>query len=297
MTTIRTQDLDPTTLQAVMSGIGEAMQAAKEGTESHEALSSALKKDARRFQMPPHFIAGGIAGTFGAFGVGVLLGHLGIVPMQSGYLLGAGLFLVGLLATFVLVQRWASVLHADLLAAFLPHIALGRPERAYCEVLTLLARPDLGLQDEVVRSTLGRMNTLMTRFRELDDYRSQVQVLAGTDAIQRLETERQELAGRLHAASPPEGAADLETSLRLCERRLESARSLAASAGQIEARQELMIQTLGSIQANLSTLVAAGERLQTPEVDEIHQQLERMAADARATEAAVQEVLLVSRSG
>ena len=205
------------------------------------------------------------------------------------------LTVVGIIRAFSTWARQAEVIHSDLLAGLLPCIELKRAERAYCETLVLLAKPDLQVDEQTARAILTELNRLMEQIRRLEAQRVELQAGSGPASIAESEQERDGLAARLAGATDPHARAHLEESLRLCESRLENVRALQPSVERLEAQQEVIIQTVASIQSTLARMESAHQALTAPDVEEIQQRLRAITGEARAVESALEEVTSLRR--
>jgi hypothetical protein len=223
---IRAQDLDPQVFHAVMAGASAAFSQ----PDPPEALKRLREEDSRRFRPDRRW--------FAAVGLGSpLLGLLaaggtqmaGLPPTAVG-LASIGAVLAGLFAGgFGLWRSWsrrASVLHSDLLAGLLPLIELERAERAYCEALVTLAKPDLHVDDATAGQFLVDLNGLMEHYRALGAGRLEMEALLEHNSPAQIESERTALAEKTAETSDLQARQDLETGLRLCEERLENSRAL-----------------------------------------------------------------------
>lgn len=297
---IRTDDIDRGVLDAVMLGI----MAAQQKEDNSEALQRILAKDRVRFysldalkQLLPAALKWGagalIAAVLAAIpGVRELgwttAGAVALCVSLTGVAAMAGAMRAG--------YTKAQVLHSDLLAGFLPFLTLTRAERAYCEALVVLSRPELSLDEETARSLLAQFNRLMEHSRKLDNQRLELTGPPGSEPVERILDEREALAHRAAAAQDPAARASLEESLRLCDTRLENARAIVPVLERLDAQQEVIVQTLGSMHATLARSESARQPLATPGRDELFQRLEEIGEEAQSVEKAVEEVVTLGRA-
>src|SRR5207249_2892912 len=73
--------------------------------------------------------------------------------------------------------------HTDVLAAWLPLVRLTPVERAYCEVVTVLADDRTGLDDPTARDILQRVNGLVSQSRSVEQQRLATAQVVEEDAL------------------------------------------------------------------------------------------------------------------
>jgi hypothetical protein len=82
-------------------------------------------------------------------------------------------------------------------------------------------------------------------------------------------------------------------SLELLEERLKDAGALQPGLERVEAQQEVIEQTFGSVQAALSRMKVAPSRIDPPDIQELRRSVVQVRDQTRAVEQAVEEVLTV----
>jgi hypothetical protein len=288
---IRRDDLDPQVYEAMMTGI-----TASYAKPNPSAAERRIQQEERRLYQPdgrlwkPWNVAALALGT--AASAAMLVETGATATVMALLILPLPLIVAGV-AVLVRANRNLNVVHPDLLAGWLPHLELGRAERAYCETLALLAKPGLHVSEQTGREVLAELNRLMALSRRLDEQRSELQ--AGATDVERIEAERADVAGQLAGATDPAARANLERSLALCETRLQNAQALRPAVQQLDAQRELIAQTLAAIQSTLTRQESAHRALTAPDVDEIQRRLAEINSEARAVESAVQEVISLGR--
>jgi hypothetical protein len=183
--------------------------------------------------------------------------------------------------------------HHDLLAAWLPVVELPRLESAYWEAIQVLANDCCKLDEPTGREMLAQLNTLLARDRELIARRQSIQSVLNSGDTARLEEEREQLAGRVAAASDPIARAAMQESLRMCEVRIENVGKLKPALERLDAQQEAIVQTMASVQSALARWQAAPTVADLPSLEEVQQAVVRINDETFAVERAVQEVTAV----
>lgn len=296
---IRREDLDPLLVDRFLAGIAASFAKPNPSPEERRI------QGAERARFQPDFRQW-LPWMLSVCGLGIAVGMApmtrGMEPAASAVILGGPvLLMLGMgIAGFVTMMRGfksrLNVLHSDLLAGWMPFLDLSRAERAYCETLTLLGKPDLKVDEPTARAILSDMNSLLEQSRHLDEQRLGLVGGSASTTVAALQAEQASLTSRLASAEDPEARTHLEQSLLLCAAREQNARALAPAVERVEAHQERIIQTFGSIQGTLSRLETAHQALSTPDVDEIQRRLNEVTSDVLATESAVQEVLHLRQS-
>jgi hypothetical protein len=293
---IRREDMDPHVVEAVMAGLTASFTK----PDPSEAERRIQQAEQRRFRVDLRPFLSWIAGAFG-LGAVSLAGLLATgfdpglaVPVGMGVFWA--LFAAGMVRAISDGHRDANVLHSDLLAGWLPHLDLGRAERAYCETLVLLAKPRLQVDEQTARAILGELNGLMEVSRHLDSQRAELEGIAASGSVERIGEERASITERLTGITDPQARASLEQSLSLCETRLENARALQPVVQRLDAQQEMIIQSLASIQSTLARMEAAHQALTAPDADDIRRRLDEIRDQAHGVESAAQEIIALRAS-
>ena len=291
---VRTQDLDPQILQTVTDGLGSAVRRQDPSPE----LRSLLTEDARRFRPDARkFLPWALAGLL------VPIALLASVPLGVpssfaypaawvAFFAGFGIGIARMVMDYV---RLAKVIHSDLLAGSLAHVELTPLDRAYCEVLVWLAKPGLRVDEETARSVLGELNRLAGHYRTLEGQKAELASLSNALSHENAVAELERLTKQLASAEDPEARRSIEESVELCKQRVESTRQIEPAAERLQAQQELILQTLASIQASLARLAQADHLLSETDLAAIREQSEAIQAHAEAVESAVEEVVALRR--
>ena len=88
----------------------------------------------------------------------------------------------------------------------------------------------------------------------------------------------------------------IEQSIELLETRCQVAQTLQPSLERVEAQQEVILQTLASVQSSLARMKVAPAALTAPDIAVIQSSISEVTGQTRAVEQAVQEVMSI-RSG
>ena len=206
---------------------------------------------------------------------------------MSGFTLGLGMLAYRKIEAEALRQVSPTVLRA---APYL--IPLSRAEQLYCEALTALIDAEALLGRAPQEELLSHLNALLTNFRKLElaanHYRASAAASQPAEAIER------ELAGLWQRRNSLCDAAARETaehSIRLCEQRLEQARRVAPVVERALAQQDLVLQTLASLEASLKRIKSVGTVRSEAEVMVVRESVEEINRQTRAMEYAVHEVM------
>jgi len=290
---IRREDIDPAVFERVM----RELTASYRKPAPSEAERRIQQEEAKRFQPK----AGPAFAHMAKWcGLGIAAAVAVAIPFQVANVIHEaiwvtplvfwGVFGTGVAQWVGSLKRQMNVVHSDLLAGWLPHLELSRAERAYCSALVLLSKPELQVSEETARSLLAELNALMEQVRKLDARRTELGALAAGNEVAAIEGERAALASRAASAADPMARQTFEEGLRLCDQRLENARVVAPSIERLDAQQEMILQTLGSIHSSLTRLETAHQALSVADADDIRRQIREITARAAAVEGAVQEV-------
>jgi hypothetical protein len=216
-----------------------------------------------------------------------------------GPLIGVLLWLVGFTITMMVVgggvRRSTETLSgADLRqAAELP--TFSRTEAAYVRSLAALADAASLLGESLTQDLLGQLNALAANARSLETQRGQLRTALGATPLSELEQELRELQSRLEHAPDEASRRAIEQSIALCDGRRARAAALAPGVARIEAQQEVIYQTLASVEASLRQMGAApatdGTAVPAFQVDEIRRSTTEAVTQTKAVEEAVQEVV------
>jgi len=172
-------------------------------------------------------------------------------------------------------------------------IALSRAEQLYCEAVASLVDAEGALGEAVQRDMVGHLNDLLETHRKLEAPLRRQRAASGGPAVEELEQELASLRQRRAAQADEAARQTMDQSIDLCSRRLETARAVQPAREQAEAQQELILQTLASVQASLASTHASPSAPLAAGVEGLQQSVLQVSRQARATEEAVAEVLSV----
>ncbi len=176
-------------------------------------------------------------------------------------------------------------------------IAVSRAEKAYCEALAALVEAGTVLSETVQKEILQQLNELLASYRRLDAPVQRARAVLGADSMQALEEEITRLERQRESLSDPDALAMMARSIDLCIQRQNAAHSLAPAREKAEAQQELIVQTLASVQASLGRTLGARVGSVQADVGELQQSVLQVSTQTRAVEEAVSEVLALGVSG
>jgi hypothetical protein len=291
---VRTQDIDPQIVQTVMGGLTSAIQRQDPSPE----LRNFLIEDARRFRPDARqFLPWALAGLLVpcVLAASVFFGVPASFAYPAAWVAFFTCFGIGIARMVMDYVRRAKVIHSDLLAGCLAHVELSPLDRAYCEVLVWLAKPGLRVDEETARSVLGELNRLAGHYRKLEGQKAELASLSNALSYEKAVAELDRLTALLASADDPAVRRSIEDSVELCRQRVENTRQIEPAAERLQAQQELILQTLASIQANLARLAQADQLLTETDVAAIREQSETIQSHAEAVESAVDEVVALRR--
>lgn len=160
-----------------------------------------------------------------------------------------------------------------------------RAESVYGEIILLLAqqrgnRQTLGLRRDLLRECNALLATHLGIARETARVRS----LIGESAPARPQAEHADLAARLQAQTDPVTRNAYETSLALCEERLQATNDLPTLLARLEAHDEIICQALLLARATLTRIEAAPAALTPPDVAALRQTVRHALHQTQAEE-------------
>ncbi len=184
---------------------------------------------------------------------------------------------------------------ADLRDASRFLFGLPRSEQVYLNAVVALWE---AAENETLPETEARdlLRHLLESDRALEAQEARLARLGGDAETARLANERDALAVRADQAADPAARDALAQSVVLCDARLVQAREVAPLRERASAQREVLAQTLASLHDAVLRLgvapAAAGIAL-GGEMDRARDAASRIAAQSRAMEAAVQEVMAI----
>ncbi|HLI47739.1 MAG TPA: hypothetical protein VKV18_03475 [Chthonomonas sp.] len=181
------------------------------------------------------------------------------------------------------------------LEAALPLLHLSEAERAYSDILLLLAQmsPAEPEQERELRATLAHLGRLLASRRQLENIRQNLVQLEQKENLLRLSEEYAELVLQRDAASDPAARATFEHSIQLCLERIEGLRALERNLERLSAQQKAIEQTILAARNAFVRLQSAPRyepQLQNAS-NELYDTIAQVSQRAQATEQAVIELL------
>jgi hypothetical protein len=170
-------------------------------------------------------------------------------------------------------------------------VELGWSEKVYLDTVCALMEAGGQVADDVGRSILRAAGDLLEQARYVGVRLERLRAAASASSVADLAAERDRLAERAEQAIDAQARADLAQSLKMCEQRLQNARTLEPLIERLDAQREVIHQTLLSVHSSVSRLQVAPAALAAPDVEEVQRVLGQVTAQTKAVEDAVQEVM------
>lgn len=245
----------------------------------------------------PAMLWGLAAGVLFSWGTSALITYEkpdSFLGMILGFL-GIGLVIAGGLWWSRVAQRQAegSLIAGDLRAVSRA-CGLTRLEAAYIDATAALIEVSPLLGECLTRDLLAQLNELAANAQTLETQRGRVAAAMGATPLGDLEREHAALVERLQSAPDEASRQAVEQSITLCEGRLAEQRALAPGLARVEAQQEIVYQTLASVESSLRRMSAVPAEAPALQVEEIRQATSEAVGQTRAVEDAIQEVLAVA---
>ena len=290
---IRPQQIDQTIQGVLTERISQifAPQAALDPMTSRIRSAGTLqwRETAKRHAV--NFWAGGggiLASMLALPVVAPTNGGLGVLLFVLLNGLGIGLIARGFAKT---KQELTRFVNADLMRGAAHLVALSKAEQLYCEAVAALIDAGPLIGETVQQEILQQLNVALENHRKLAVPIQQDHAASGGAPIEALEKELAELTARRDSLEDDAARAMMEQSIALCDGRLRYARALEPAREKAEAQQELILQTLASVQASLARTCSAPPTAVEAEVGALQQSMSQMNHQARAVEEAVAEVV------
>jgi len=290
---IRPQEIDQTLQNVLKERISQifAGQTALDPMTARIRSAGTLqwRETAKRYAGNFWVGAGGILASILALpAVAPTNGGLGVLLFLLFNGLGIGLIVRGFAKT---QQELTRFVHPGLMRGAAQLVALSRAEQLYCEAVAALIDAGPLVGETVQQEILQQLNVALENHRKLAVPVQQHQAASGGAAIGALERELAELTARHDSLQNDAAREMMEQSISLCEGRLQYARALEPAREKAEAQQELILQTLASVQASLARTCTASPAAVEAEVGVLQQSMTQMNQQARAVEEAVAEVV------
>lgn len=293
---IASKDIDP----AIQSAIQERMSqifaqgaaldpmGARVRAEGTRAWKQQARKHASQFWMGAacfglSLLVAAIGSGMGANGEGLAV--LGFLATNG---VGFGLIANAFIKTQRTLTRYAN---ADVLRYARELVALSRAEQLYCEAVAALIDAGPMLGDTLQQEILQQLNGLLDSHRKLEAPLRKHRAGSAGASPEALQQELTDLQQRLATQHDPSARQMMEQSIALCSARLEHARAIEPAREKGEAQQELILQSLASVQAGLARVSVAGAAPPPAEVEELSHSVTQINRQARAVEEAVLEVM------
>jgi len=272
----------------------EAARRATEVLKRHGARNGFSLKD----KLAMLLVAAGF-GAAGYFGLSHVAGPVGDIGQVLCYGTGGLLALGGLFSDLRRQRKNAgtaggSVSYpSDVLEALLALADLTPAERRYGDLLVLLAREKSPLDGVARQEMLAQVNGLLEDYRMLGRHCEAVLELLDEAQEAALRAEYARLMAEAGAAEDPVVRETKRQSAALIESRVADAREVQRAAERMQAQQEAIYETLGTLHSRLTRLHLAPAGLHGGNADSLRETLEQVSGQTRAVEQAVQEVLSV----
>lgn len=232
-----------------------------------------------------------------------LLGAPLIAPFNEGLwvmmMLGLNGLAIGLLVSAhrKVQGELTRYVNADVMRGASHLVALSAAEQRYCEAIAGLVDAGDTLGQAAQHEILTQLNELLASYRKLEAPLTHYRAASGSQSLPELEHELAGLTQQRDAQNDQTARATMEQSIALCRQRLEHARRIEPVREQATAQQQLILQTLASIQASLTRIAAADAAPLSADVAGLRESIHRVNQQTSSVEDAVNEVLSLSASG
>ncbi len=169
-------------------------------------------------------------------------------------------------------------------------------ETSYFESIALMLEIGSQLDARTGKDILSELNVLIAQARQLHVHRDNLRAAINAESADALVTQREELRTKLSRITDEAARRAIEQSIELLETRCQVAQTLQPSLERVEAQQEVIQQTLASVQSSLARMKVAPGVVIAPDIAEIQSSILEVTGQTRAVEQAVQEVMSI-RSG
>ena len=169
-------------------------------------------------------------------------------------------------------------------------------ETSYFESIALILEIDAQLDAQTGKDILSELNVLIAQARQLQAHRDNLRAAINAESADALVAQREDLRTKLSRTTDEAARRAIEQSIELLETRCQVAQTLQPSLERVEAQQEVIRQTLVSVQSSLARMRVAPDALTAPDIAVIQSSISEVTGQTRAVEQAVQEVMSI-RSG
>ncbi len=207
--------------------------------------------------------------------------------------LGGSAIFMGL-SRFLLPIDPKNMISQEEMQAVIPLLKLDRIEHLYVDIILQISSMDeTKEQSKSLRETLSHINQLLGTSRQLAQMKTSIIPLLDNNQIYDLAGERINLQKRLEAAQDNTAREALEQSLKICDERISSIRSLKTGVERIEAQQEAILQAMASARLSITRFQAIPQ-LETDEkvrsLSDTADQIRLYASAAQKTAVEIQEL-------
>ena len=169
-------------------------------------------------------------------------------------------------------------------------------ETSYFESIALILEIGAQLDALTGKDILSELNVLIAQARQLQAHRDNLRAAINAESADALVAQREDLRTKLSRTTDEAARQAIEQSIELLETRCQVAQTLQPSLERVEAQQEVILQTLASVQSSLARMKVAPDALTAPDLAVIQSSISEVTGQTRAVEQAVQEVMSI-RSG
>ena len=169
-------------------------------------------------------------------------------------------------------------------------------ETSYFESIALILEIGAQLDAQTGKDILSELNVLTAQARQLQAHRDNLRAVINAESADALVAQREDLRTKLSRTTDEAARRAIKQSIELLETRCQVAQTLQPSLERVEAQQEVIRQTLASVQSSLARMKVAPDALTAPDIAVIQSSISEVTGQTRAVEQAVQEVMSI-RSG
>jgi hypothetical protein len=169
-------------------------------------------------------------------------------------------------------------------------------ETSYFESIALLLEIGAQLDARTGTDILSELNVLIAQASQLQAHRDNLRAAINAESADTLVAQCEDLRTKLSRTTDEAARQAIEQSIELLETRCQVAQTLQPSLERVEAQQEVIRQTLVSVQSSLARMKVAPDALTVPDISVIQSSISEVTGQTRAVEQAVQEVMAI-RSG
>ena len=187
-------------------------------------------------------------------------------------------------------EKTRGALTPELLATLTAAITPSEAEKAYVDSVRAMLELDKQMDEPTAQRILGQLNALLESSYQLEHQRQGLAVTLGPNTLRELEAKREELAQELNETSDTMAREIARQSLEICEGRLASMEALEPIRERVDAQQEVIVQTLLSLQTALTHMRIAPAETAPPDVEAVRDTISQIQRQARSVEQAVAEV-------